>query len=573
MFFITQSNIMKLQDIPYQQISIEEFETEWNALLQQMEQAATFEKQEAIISKLYQKREDFLTMYELAGIRYSQDTRNEELRKNRDYADEAFPQYENWVNNFYITLNKSPFKKEITEKWGSYLLDISKFSTTNFSPDIIKESQIENKLMTQYSQIRGKANIEFNGETFNLSGIRKYTQDSDRKVREAAFKKRWAFFDERQTEFDDLFDQMVKVRHQMAQKLGYKNYVELSYRKMLRMDFDDKMVANFRKQIAEEIVPITRQLRKRQKARLGYDELQLFDLNFQFLSGNPKPKEGQKGILQHAQKMYQELSTETHRFFDYMLEYGLMDVMSRPGKEDGGYAYEISKYKHPFIFANFNGTSKDIDVLTHEVGHAFQYFQCRDYEVIEYRTSNHESSEIHSMAMELLAYPWMEGFFKEDTEKYYYYHLSDSLFHLPFGCAIDHFQHIIYQNPEYTPDQRAEVWLQMEELYLPDYDSSLTPALKNGRFWQHIPHIFGFPMMYIEYILAQICAYQFWKKAKEDKKSAWQDYLNLCNAGGTKPFLELLKVANLQSPFEDGTVKNVTGIIIDHLDSIDDSQF
>jgi len=564
---------MNFKEIPFPQISIESFEADWKALLLQMEQSKTFEKQEATILELYQKRDDFMTMIELAEIRLSQDTRSEDLRKKMDDANDAYPQYENWVNNFYLILNKSPFKKEIEEKWGKHLLDMAQFSTSKFDPSIIEECKIENKLQTQYPQIRGNANIEFNGEILSLSGLGKYMNDSDRNVREAAHKKRWNFFDTKREELDNLFDDLVKVRHKMSQKLGYKNFVEFSYKRMLRMDFDEKMIANFRQQIVEEIVPITRKLRKRQQTRLGYDSLELFDLRFQFLSGNPKPKGTPEDLFKHAQKMYGELSNETNVFFDYMLDNDLMDVMSRPGKQDGGYAYEVSKYKHPFIFANFNGTSGDIDVLTHETGHAFQYFQCRNFDIIEYRSAGSETAEIHSMAMELFTYPWMEGFFKEDTEKYYYQHLNESLLHLPLGCAIDHFQHIVYQNPDYTPDQRAEVWLQMQELYIPDYASSLTPTLKSGRYWQSFPHLFSHPMMYIEYVLAQIGAYQFWKKAREDRKSAWQDYMNLCNAGGTKPFLELLKVANLQSPFEDGTVKNVTDIIVEHLDGIDDSKF
>jgi len=255
------------------------------------------------------------------------------------------------------------------------------------------------------------------------------------------------------------------------------------------------------------------------------------------------------------------------------LKYDLLDVINRPGKADAGYCWCLSDYKHPFIFANFNGTSGDIDVLTHEAGHAFQYFKSRNYDIIEYRSPSSESAEIHAMSMEFLTYPWMEGFFKEDAEKYFFSHLNNSLLFMPYGCAVDHFQHIIYKNPNYTPNQRAGVWKEMQDLYLPDYKMDLTPYLESGRFWQKQAHIYEMPFYYIDYVLAQVCAIQFWQKSTENRTEAWGDYVRLCKAGGTMPFLKLVELANLKSPFEDGTVKGITTGILNHLNAIDDTRF
>jgi len=177
--------------------------------------------------------------------------------------------------------------------------------------------------------------------------------------------------------------------------------------------------------------------------------------------------------------MYKELSAETEEFFNYMLSNNLLDVENRPGKADAGYCSFLDKFKHPFIFANFNGTLLDIEVLTHEAGHAFQFYESRNYEIKEYRKPTSETCEIHAMSMEFLTYPWMESFFEEDTEKYFFAHLNSSILSL-------HFQHIIYENPEFSIDDRADVWKEMEALYLPNVPSDLTPSLASGRYWHKL---------------------------------------------------------------------------------------
>jgi len=477
------------------------------------------------------------------------------------------------INEFYKILNDSPLKSEIEEVWGAHLLKLSEYNVSSFDPKIIEDKKIEAKLASDYMKLKGTAVIEFEGEKLNLPGIRKYAVSEDREVRKKALLATQDFFHKNHKAFDENLDQLIKVRHRMAQKMGHENFIPLGYKWMTRIDYDQKMVEGFRKQIVDEIVPLTRKLRAKQKARLGYDSLEDYDLGFKFLSGNPKPKGTPEEILMKAKKMYSELSPETDTFFNYMLDHDLMDVINRPGKADAGYCWSVSQYKHPFIFANFNGTAGDVDVLTHEAGHAFQYFESRKYDTLEYWHTSADAAEIHSMSMEFLTYPWMQSFFEEDTEKYYFSHLNGCLLFLPYGCAVDHFQHILYEKPEMTADERAAAWKEMEALYLPDWPANAHPNLESGRFFQKQGHIFESPFYYIDYVLAQICAFQFWLKARENRDEAWADYLKLCQAGGTGSFLELVELAGLESPFKEGTVKKVTTEISDYLDSIDDSKF
>ena len=259
--------------------------------------------------------------------------------------------------------------------------------------------------------------------------------------------------------------------------------------------------------------------------------------------------------------MYEDLSKETGEFFKFMQENHLMDLVAKKGKAGGGYCTFIEDYKAPFIFSNFNGTSGDIDVLTHEAGHAFQVYSSRHFEIPEYYWPTYEACEIHSMSMEFFTWPWMDLFFKEDTDKYKFSHLSDALLFLPYGVSVDEFQHWVYENPEATPKERKLQWREIEKKYLPHKDYEGNDYLENGGFWQRQGHIYNSPFYYIDYTLAQICAFQFWKRSRENQEEAWADYVKLCKLGGSMSFTKLVEAANLISPFEDGCVESVVGEI------------
>lgn len=356
----------------------------------------------------------------------------------------------------------------------------------------------------------------------------------------------------------------------MAQKLGFANFVEMGYARMTRTDYDAEMVANFRVQVQDEIVPVATKLRERQQRRIEVETLKFYDENFTYQTGNPTPKGDAEWIIEKGKLMYKELSEETDEFFTYMIENNLMDLLSKKGKESGGYCAYLPEYGSPFIFSNFNGTSGDIDVLTHEAGHAFQVYQSRHLAVPEYAFPTMEAAEIHSMSMEFFAWPWMEHFFKEDTEKYKFAHLADSILFIPYGVAVDEFQHFVYANPEATPAERKLYWSKLEKRYLPHRNYDGNAYLEAGGFWQRQSHIYQVPFYYIDYTLAQICALQFWKRMNDDQQAAWQDYLNLCQKGGSLSFLELVKVAGLRSPFEDGCVASVIGEIEGWLEEVKD---
>ncbi|MFJ7737058.1 M3 family oligoendopeptidase [Lysinibacillus sp. NPDC097287] len=560
------------KDYEYQRPNVEALKEQQLTLIEQFKNAKSVEGQSDLIEKFNALSNDYATMANLVFIRASIDTTDEFYQAERDYFDEVGPELEDVSTEYYKALVASPYRKQLEEKWGQQLFDLAAYQIKAFSPEVIGLMQKENKLVSEYSKLVASAQIDFNGETLTLAQLGPYAESTDREMRKAATEARFGFFSEHEATFDRLYDELVKVRHEMAVKLGYKNYVELGYILMNRIDYDAEMVGKFRDQVRDLIVPVATKLYERQAKRIGISDFKFYDESLNFLSGNATPKGDPEWIVANGKKMYEDLSAETGEFFNFMIDNDLMDLVAKKGKESGGYCTFIENYHAPFIFSNFNGTSGDIDVLTHEAGHAFQVYSSRDIGIPEYLWPTYESCEIHSMSMEFFTWPWMELFFKEDTEKYKFSHLSSGLLFLPYGVAVDEFQHVVYENPEMTPAERKAAWKKIEEKYLPHRDYDGNSYLEAGAIWQRQAHIYASPFYYIDYTLAQICAFQFWKRSREEFEAAWKDYVHLCGLGGSLSFTKLVKEAGLISPFEDGCVESVIGHIENYLDSVDDSK-
>ena len=561
---------MKFNDYKYEKINIDETKEKFSNLIKSFSDAENLEEQTKYMDEIIKLRNHIETMETLVSIRHSIDTTDEFYDKENEYVDEISPILFGFISKFYKALVNSKFRADLEKKYGKFLFDLAENTLKTFNEEIIPDLQEENRLSSKYSKLIASAKIQFDGEEKNLSEMVPYTQSKDRNVRIEASKKVAHFFKENKDEFDKIYDGLVKVRTTIAQKLGYKNYVELGYAQLSRLEYDSEMVASYRKQVLENIVPLHTELRQRQAKRLGLDKLKFYDEPIKFNSGNADPHGDPEWILNHGKTMYNELSKETAEFFSFMTEKNLLDLLSKKGKMSGGYCTYIPEYKSPYIFANFNGTSHDVDVLTHEAGHAFQVYQSRGYEIPEYLWPTYEACEIHSMSMEFLTWPWMDLFFENDAEKYKFIHLSEALLFIPYGVTVDEFQHWVYENPNATPDDRRAKWLEIEKKYLPTRDYGEVDDLKEGIFWFRQGHIFNSPFYYIDYTLAQVCAFQFWIKSQENREKAWDEYLALCKLGGSKPFFELMKAANLKNPFEQGTIASVIPKIREFLESIDD---
>ena len=559
------------KDYTYVRPNMDELKASVTALIEKFKAAQTVQEQSEVIAEINQHRNTFSTMANIVYIRASIDTNDEFYQKERDYFDEVEPIAEEIVFDYYKELVASKFRAELEEKWGTQLFALAEDQIKGFSPAVIELMQQENKLVSEYNKLVASAQIEFDGKTLTLAQLAPYSESTDRAVRKAARETSANFFASNVEKFDTIFDQLVKLRHKIATTLGYKNYVELGYINMNRIDYNAEMVAKFRDQVRDYIVPVANKLYERQAKRIGVEgDFKFYDEGLNFLTGNATPQGSPEWIVENGKKMYEELSPETGEFFNYMIDHELMDLVAKKGKESGGYCTFIEDYNSPFIFSNFNGTSGDIDVLTHEAGHAFQVYSSRNIGIPEYLWPTYESCEIHSMSMEFFTWPWMEHFFKEQTDKYKFTHLSSGLLFLPYGVAVDEFQHVIYENPEMTPADRKAAWKEIEAKYLPHRDYDGHEYLESGAIWQRQGHIYASPFYYIDYTLAQICAFQFWKRSRENFEDAWKDYVHLCGLGGSLSFTKLVEEAGLVSPFESGCVESVIGTIEEYLNSIND---
>jgi M3 family oligoendopeptidase len=541
--------------------------------LAEFQNAPSAAAQSQSLTLLNDVREEFSTMFNLCHIRHTANTNDRFYEAENDYFDAQSPAFQALNNRFLQALVQSPFRDGLEQKFGNQLFTLAELSLKTFQPSILEDLKQENALSTEYDKIKAQVSIPFEGKTYNLSRLNALEQNGDRSLRQRASAAKWGFYTEKTPQMERIFDDMVKTRHRIAQQLGYHNFVEVGYARMRRSDYTPAMAANFRRQVRELIVPLSTELYDRQRRRLGLDRLKFYDEEYKFPSGNPKPIGTPEEVVEKAAQMYRELSPETDRFFQKMQQTHLMDLVNRDGKLPGGYCTYLGKFEAPYIFSNFNGTSGDIDVLTHEVGHAFQVWSSSHFPFEEYHWPTYDAAEIHSMSMEFFTWPWMPLFFGDQTQKYYFMHLAGAIQFLPYGAAVDEFQHIVYENPDMTPAERNATWSALEKTYLPHRDYDGNAYLESGRFWQKQGHIFNTPFYYIDYALAQICAFQFWTKDRHDHSSAWHDYLRLCQAGGSRSFLGLVQLAHLRSPFDDGCVESVVGEIRQFLDGVDDSGF
>lgn len=547
---------MKFSEMPYNRVTWEEIREKIGEFCQAFREAGDAESQ----YRVYQEASDYLDLCEtqmtIAYIRHDTDMKDAFYEAEQDYYDEIGPLVDTARQELSSLVVSSPFRQEFENRLGRMAMANMDMFLKAYNDKIIGLMQEENALISRYDKIIAGARIDWDGQELNLSLLRKYMSDPDREVRRRACRKLSGFLESVGGEIDEIYDQMVKNRTQQAQKLGYDHYVPLGYLRMQRSCYDQKQVEKFRKQVKRYLVPLAEKMHDERRKELGLDRLSFCDELVHFPQGDPVPQGTPEEILQNGMKMYSELSGETAEFFQFMTENELFDVLGRTNKKAGGYMTFLPQYKAPFIFANFNGTSGDTDVLTHECGHAFQGYLTRNAEIADLRAITMETAEIHSMSMEFFTEKWMPLFYGSRAGDYVKMHLEEAIFFIPYGCMVDEFQHIVYTNPDMTPQERKAVWSMLEREYKPHLNYEGDSYFEEGGYWQRQGHIFQCPFYYIDYCLAQTCALAFKVKMDRDFDGAWKQYLKLCRAGG-RDFREALSCAGLPDPFEEGTLESI----------------
>ena len=548
---------MKFSEMKYERLDISAACAQIKALCAQFRAADSAAAQMAVYREISEIQKQSATMYSLCYIRHSVDTRDSFYDAENDYYDENLPLIHLAMTDFYRDAVQSKFRPELERELGTLWFQNAEMQIKGLDERIVAQVQAENALISEYGKLIASADLEFEGQHVNLAQLRAWMVSPDREVRRRAYAKRTEFFTANEAKLDEIFDKLVKLRDEQAKTLGYRNYTELGYVRMTRNSYTREDVERFREQVKRVIVPLAERLHEERRRNLGVERLYHYDEDVFYAAGNPKPHGTPELMFDSGKRMYAELSDETREFFDFMLENELFDVMAKAGKEGGGYCTSLPGYRAPFVFANFNGTSDDVDTLTHECGHAFNYYLSRDIPILEYQESTMDVAEIHSMSMEFFTGKWMHLFFGEDTARYRRQHLEAAVMFLPYGCMVDEFQHEVYDHPEMTPAERKATWLRLEKEYQPHFDYDGDPFFGAGGRWQRQSHIYEVPFYYIDYCLAQTCALAFRIAMERDFADAWERYCALSRKAGTERFTDLVTGAGLKSPFAPGCMEEI----------------
>ncbi len=562
---------MKFSEISYERVDLEAVKARIAGLTQALVSAADFEAaEEAYLAMDALESQTVRTMRTVAQIRRDINTNDEFYDGEIRFYDRELPKVQQVKKAWTDELLKSPFRKQLEEKYGSVTFRNAELSAKSFAPELVADMQKENELVSRYTRLIASAQIDFDGEKRTISQMEPYKLSTDDEVRRAAWRAEGGWYASHGKELDEIYDELVKLRDGMGRKLGFDGYTELGYARMMRNCYTQEDVENFRIAVQNYVVPLCKRIYLKQATRMGFEfPLSFADKDLAFRSGNPRPRGNARDILEAGTKFYSELSQETKEFWNHMMENEMMDVLSRPGKAMGGYCTDIRTLKTPFIFANFNGTAHDVKVITHEAGHAFATWVNRDRIPGDTMWPSLEGCEVHSMAMEFFAEPWSGLFFGEDGKKFNFTHLSERLCFIPYGTMVDHFQHLIYEYPDFGPEERHMLWQELLGLYMPWVRPDDIPFYGEGKGWQRQMHIYKRPFYYIDYCLAQTVALQFWARIQEDSKAAWQTYMDYTRLGGSMTFTDLLKTAGLDSPFDADCLRKICMKANEWLNSVD----
>ncbi|MBR6897263.1 MAG: M3 family oligoendopeptidase [Lachnospiraceae bacterium] len=549
-------NNWKFSQLTYTRPDFDALKDELKATADRLKGAESYDELKKVYFEYEKASNEMSSLFNIASIRHTIDTRDEFYEKENEYINQQLPELMPYFLSITDALNESEFRGDFEKEFGRQFFVSAELSKKSFCEANISLMQREALLTDEYQKIMAGCEIDFDGKKLNLYGIQKYFEHEDRSVRKAAWDAYSHFYASNEKRLEEIWAELIDIRNEMGRNLGFEDFIPLGYMRQGRTDYGREEVASFREQVREVIVPVCEKLYEAQAKRLGVDKVMVYDEGRIFPDGNAVPAGDDDYMMEQARRMYHELSPETGEFIDFMMEHELLDLKNKPGKASTGYMTELPDRLAPFVFSCFNQTIGDAGVLTHELGHAFAGYQAMRHQPIsEYYSETTDIAEIHSMSMEQFAYPWAELFFGDQADKYRFQHLQEAVTFVPFGVAVDEFQHICYENPGLSPKERTWKWHELEKKYMPWRTYEDDEFMERGGFWYHKLHIYLYPFYYINYTLTTMGAMEFKKKMAQDPKSAWQDYLTLCNVGGSISYLETLRAANLSVPFEEGAVK------------------
>ena len=468
---------------------------------------------------------------------------------------------------FGHALLDSKFTDDIDKEFGKNYLDIVRADIRIHSNgrELMAEEQ---QLIGEYQQIKSSLRFNFNGQEFSEAEMRKFSDNPDRSIRRDASKTILAGYLEKKDKMFEILRKLVQVRNKIAKANGFDSYLDYMDVEKGRNGYGEKELTAFCNQVKRDLVPFYEKIYDAQAKRLGIDHVCSYDTNYVFNDGNPEPAGDADYLLNAAKDMYNDMPSKSGEIFNYMLDHEMLDIMASKNKIAGiGFSTELAKLKGCVIFANCNGTSSDVTVLTHEVGHAIQgYLSFEKQPVLEYCCGCNDIAEVPSKVMEQFAYPYAEKFFGKDADKFRFAHMQDCLVEIGGYCATHEFETYLYANEDATNEEWAEAYAKCVCEYSPTIDrSEVEDLLKQGAGLFGNMGVYMFPRYLISYSLCDMCALQMKQLRAENPEKAWNSYVTLCEAGGSMGYAELLKLAGLNPAYEEGTVKKATQVTINEM--------
>ncbi|MCA1057638.1 M3 family oligoendopeptidase [Rossellomorea aquimaris] len=559
---------MKVLNEKFIHIDIDKYESKFYDLLHQFENANSAKEQSKWFMKLNDHRFIFETNFNSARLRHYREMNNELFATELNVFTKMEPRYLELVGYYYRTILRATYRDHLEGMWGKQIFRLAELKQSLYSDKIEDELEKENQLIMEYQSLLGKAVIHFSEQQMNLSELTPYLNSSDRQIRKDAHLAKYQFFQKNERRFDELLDGLVHVRNTIANKLGHSSFVKLGYQRMHRTGHTPDDLEKYRTQVEKYGVPFVSKLREAQEQRIGVDKLNYYDEGYLFADGSPSPKGTHQEMINKFKTFFSELSPETKVFIDEMLSHDLIDLTPRKDKMVGNFATYIGPDKHPFMFINLHGIANDIRIFTHEAGHACQFHMSRHWNVPEYIIP-YDSAELFSFGMERLSWPCMEDFFGSNTKRYQYSHLISAFMYMPLASAVDEFEHFLYEQPAVSIEERKSKWAELERKYIPERDYDGNKFLERGTGFYEISHLFTTPFYFMDYDLAHLCAVQLWRKHQENPKEALMGFLEMCRNGGKLPFKELIKIANIKSPFEENSIQPILEFVEEWIERVE----
>ena len=496
------------------------------------------------------------------------DTTDEKAAKEyTDFVENIQPVINEYDDKLNKKLMAHPAKDSLKSEFGEWFKGVQ-VSLDLFSPDNIPLETEENKEIQAYQKITGGMSVEFEGKTQTMQQMSTYMEKTDRALRERAWRAMWERRLKDKEALDNAFDNLFKIRKEVAKNAQCKNFIDYIFLAKHRFDYTPTDCENFHESIEKLVLPLLKEIYKKRAQKMGLNKLRPWDLDVDPLNRPPlKPYENGTELIEKCDQIFESIHPQAGKWAREMQAQNLIDPDSRLGKAPGGYQIGFDESRLPFIFMNSACTDRDIYTLLHESGHSFHQFALANQPIFAYRDVPAEFAEVASMSMELIGSSNLKPFYGDDKEaiaRSVLGELTDVIWLFPWVASVDSFQHRIYNFPEHTASDRTDIWNEIMDRYDAGIDYSGLEAVR-GNLWQKQLHIFECPFYYIEYGIAQIGALQVWANFKKDPKKAIDDLFRAESLGSSRPLPELFAAANIKFDFTPKTLEPLMQVVWDEL--------